>query len=69
MGLRGKVPPVGADLFGAGPYHLPLPEGEDVTRDSGNGPLTGVPALIQSLLAGLVASQLLRGQTSRLRDA
>jgi hypothetical protein len=50
MGLRGKVPPAGADLLGAGPYHLPLPEGEDVTRGSGNGPLTGIPASDRSPL-------------------
>ncbi len=39
MGLRGTVPPAGADLLGAGPYHLPLPEGEDVTSGRGDGAL------------------------------
>ncbi len=40
MGLRGTVPPAGADLLGAGTDHLPLPEGEDVTRGRCDGALT-----------------------------
>ena len=49
MGLRGKVPPVGADLFGAGPYHLPLPEGEGIAGGRCDG------ALIYKDFSGVLA--------------
>ena len=61
MGLRGTIPPAGVDLLGAGPYHLPLPEGEDVARGSGNSPLTEV-----CIRAGLLPWPLNAQETSRL---
>jgi len=39
MGLRGTVPPAGADLHGAGADHLPFPEAEGDTRGRGDGAL------------------------------
>jgi hypothetical protein len=39
MGLRGTIPPAGVDLLGAGPYHLPLPEGEGIAGGRCDGAL------------------------------
>ena len=49
MGLRGTIPPAGVDLLGAGPYHLPLPEGEGIAGGRCDG------ALIYKHFSGVLA--------------